>query len=72
MRISLEPVFGERSRLRWEAGAVDNIMDGADRDGSGHLALGPVHRGETEDNTAPLQVKHPGKQVWGGSATSHA
>lgn len=51
--ISLERVFGEKSRLRWEADGVDNIMDEADRDEFGHLALGWVQRGETEDSTGP-------------------
>lgn len=53
MRISLKRVLEEKSRLRWEADGVDNIMDGADRDGFGHLALGPVQGGETEDSMGP-------------------
>lgn len=50
LRVSLKPVFEEKSRLRWEADGVDNIMDGADRDEFGHLALSWVQGGETEDN----------------------
>lgn len=53
LRISLKRVLEEKSRLRWEADGVDNIMDGADRDGFGHLALGRVQGGETEDSMGP-------------------
>lgn len=53
LRISLKRVFEEKSRLRREADGVDNIMDGADRDEFGHLALGWVQGGEAEDNMGP-------------------
>lgn len=53
LRISLKQVFEEKSRLRREADGVDNIMDGADRDEFGHLALSWVQGGETEDNMGP-------------------
>lgn len=40
----------EKSKLRWGADGVDNIMDGPVRDEFGHLAL---RGGETEDSSGP-------------------
>lgn len=51
LRISLGEVFWEKSKLRWEAGGVDKIMDGLAWDEFGHLALGWALRGDAEDNS---------------------